>query len=408
MKQYFRIGVIVAILWAAACGLSWARVGMPDVKTVTAWGETRLTEDPAADRERAIAQAQRNALEQIVGVYVSSSTLVRNFQIVEDNIYTKAAGFLNAYDVIQEKRGKGHRVRIRAQVSLVPVTDILKNSGLLRKWRVGVLISSNQRELTALLRYYSQPRLMAVVDSIETRIGRAVSKAGFKLVDPRHLQKLRKAADPSSLVDPEIAEGMDLLVTGSVSFASSSVGASIHQAACQIHGKVLRTDTGEIIYQGNVGNTLDGITLLVDRDLAEKYMNSYGNGQMADGTPDLRTYGSGVAGAMDKATQLAAAMAADVTVSQIMRIPAAARSTVVLEVYGSEFDDMIAIEDQLQKMEGVASVHIEGFGEGAKTIEVEYAGKTMTLAKTLNRSDALRRLGFKIKGVTQNKIVFKK
>jgi len=408
MKQHFRIGVIVAILWTANCGLSWARVGMPDVRTVTAWGESRLTEDPSADRELAIAQAQRNALEQIVGVYVSSSTLVRNFQVVEDNIYTKAAGFLNAYDMIQEKRGKSHRVQIRAQVSLVPVTDILKNSGLLRKWRVGVLISSSRHELDKLLRYYSQPRLMAVVDSVETRIGQAVSNAGFKLVDPRHLQKLRKAADPSSVVDAEIGRGMDLLVTGTVSFATASMGAAIHQAACQIHGKVLRTDTGEIIYQGNVGNTLDGITLLVDPDLAEKYMNSYGNGQMADGTPDLRAYGSGVAGAVDKATQLAAAMAADVMVSQIMRIPAATRSTIVLEVYGSEFDDLVVLEDQLQKMQGVASVHIEGFGEGAKTIEVEYAGKTMTLAKTLNKSDALKRLGFKIKGVTQNKIVLKK
>jgi hypothetical protein len=408
MKQHFRIGVIITILWVVNCGLSWAQVGMPDVQTVTVWGETQLTENPAADRERAIAQAQRNALEQIVGVYVSSSTLVRNFQVVEDNIYTKAAGFLNAYDVIQETRGKDHRVQIRAQVSLVPVTDILKNSGLLRKWRVGVLISPEQRELTKLLRYYSQPRLMAVVDSIETRIGQAVSDAGFKLVDPRHLQKLRKAADPASAVDADIGGGMDLLVTGTVSFSTTAVGTAIHQAACQIHGKVLRADTGEILYQGNVGNTLDGITLLVNRDLAEKYMNSYGNGQMADGTPDLRTYGSGEAGALDKATQLAAAMAADVTVSQIMRIPAAARSTVVLEVHGSEFDDMVALEDQLQKLEGVTAVHIEGFGEGVKTIEVEYAGKAITLAKTLSKSDVMGRLGLKIKGVTQNKIVVKK
>jgi hypothetical protein len=408
MKQHFRIGVIGAILWFATGGLSWAQVGMPDIQTVTAWGETELTVHPAADRERAVAQAQRKAVEQIVGVYVSSSTLVRNFQIVEDNIYTKAAGFVNVYDVIQETREKDHRVRIRAQISLVPVTDILKNSGLLRKWRVGVLISPEHRELTTLLRYDSQPQLMAAADSIETRIGRAVSDAGFKLVDPRHLQKLRKAADPASAVDAEIGGGMDLLVTGTVSFATTTGGTTVHQAACQIHGKVLRADTGEIIYQGNVGNTLDGITLLVDRDLAEKYMNSYGNGQMADGTPDLRTYGSGAAGALDKAIQLAAAMAADVTVSQIMRIPAATRSTVVLEVHGLEFDDLVALEDQLQKMEGVSAVHIEGFGEGSKTIEVEYTGKTITLAKTLNRSGVIRRLGLKIKDVTQNKIIVKK
>ena len=69
---------------------------------------------------------------------------------------------------------------------------------------------------------------------------------------------------------------------------------------------------------------------------------------------------------------------------------------------------MVALEDQLKKMEGVAAVHIEGFGEGVKTIEVEYAGKAMTLAKTLSKSDIMGRLGLKIKGVTQNKIVVKK
>jgi hypothetical protein len=408
MKAYFKIGVIVVMLCVAYSGLSWAGVGMPEVQTVTAWGETQLTENRGADRERAVAHAQRNALEQIVGVYVASSTLVQNARLVEDNIYTKAAGFLNAYDVIQETREKSQRVQIRAQVSLVPVTDILKNSGLLRKWRVGVLISPEQRNLTTLLRYYSQPRLMEVVDSIESRIGRAVSESGFKLVDPRHLRKLRKAADPSATLNAEIGGGLDLLVTGTVSLATTTVGKAIHQAACQIHGKVLRADTGEIVYQGNVGNTLDGMNLLVDRELAEKYMNSYGNGQMADGTPDLRTYGSGVAGALDKAIQLAAAMAADVTVSQIMRIPAATRSMVVLEVHGAEFDQLVALEDRLKKMEGVAAAHIEGFGEGVKTIEVEYSGKTMTLAKTLSRSDALKQLGLRIKGVSQNKIVVKK
>jgi hypothetical protein len=129
---------------------------------------------------------------------------------------------------------------------------------------------------------------------------------------------------------------------------------------------------------------------------------------LADGTPDLRAFGQGTAAALDKAISLAAAMSADVMVSQITRLPAAVSSTIVLEVHGLDFNQMLELEDRLKDMEGIAHLTIEAFSDPVKTMEVEYDGDAMMLARSLSKSGAAKDLGLKIKGVTKNKITLKK
>ena len=384
-----------------------AQVTVPDHQTVTVWGETRVTDDPVADRQRAVGQARRNALERVVGTYVSSSSRTRNFQLVEDRIYTRSTGFINSYDILQEKRAQTHRVQIRAQVSLVPVAEELRASGLLRKWRIGVIMAPDRQQLAVMLNYYSQPRLMEVTRNIEATIGRQLVQAGFKLVDPRQLASLRKGFQTSQEITGQIESGIDLLVTGSVSLATRSSTAKLHQAICQVHGRILRVDTREVIYQGNIGNTFDGITLLVDYDVADKFADTLGNGQLADGTPDLRSFGQGAAAALDKAIHLAAAMSADIMVAQVTRLPAAVSSTIVLEIHGLDFNQLVTFEDHLKNMEGVAALTIEAFSDQLKTMEVEYDGDAMMLARELSKSDVAGELRLKVKGVTKNKITLK-
>jgi len=406
---YLRL-IVISVFFSILCcpATSYSQVSAPDVQTVTVWGESSITSDSVSDKQLAIAQARRKALEKVVGSYVTSTTHVRNFQVVEDRIYSKATGFINDQKILQEQRGQIQRVQIEAKVSLVPVTEILRASGLLRKWRIGVILSPDPRKLTIMLGYYSRPRIMEVTSNIEAAIGQKLVQAGFKVVDPRHLKKLRDKLKNSDLPTDEMFSGIDLLVNGSVSLSSRSNMGSMRQAACQIHGKVLRTDTGEIVYQGNIGNTFDGVTLLVDRDLALKYAGSLGNGMLSDGTPDLRTYGVGDAAALDKAIQLASAMVADVMVSQISRIPSAANSVIALEIYGVEFSQLMDLEDHLKNIEGVSTVNTEEFAGSSQNLEVEFDGDAMMLARSLSKSDVLKRLGLKVRNVTKSRIVLKK
>jgi len=51
------------------------------------------------DRESALQSALRRAVEQVVGVTVNSTTVVENYQVIQDRIFTAAAGFVRSYDV---------------------------------------------------------------------------------------------------------------------------------------------------------------------------------------------------------------------------------------------------------------------------------------------------------------------
>jgi hypothetical protein len=404
--DYFLIFIAASFIFLSSN--AWSQVHVPDVKTVVVWGETRMTNDLAADKQQAVSMARRNALEQVVGSYVTSESKVKNFQLVEDRIYSKSTGFINSYRILQEIRNQVQRVQIEANVSLAPVTDILRDSGMLRKWRVGVVLTATNDAYILLQRYYSKVRLMEVLSNIESAIGSGIVQAGFKLVDPGHVVRIRTSLQSSDQIPDEMMAGIDILVTGSVTLATRTSSGNMRQAICQVHAKALRADTGEIIFQDNIGNTFDGVTLIVAQDVALKYAGSHGNGLLSDGTPDLRTFGMEETAAIDKAITLSSAMASDIIVAQITRIPAAGSSIIALEISDVDFSALTDIEAHLQTVAGVSSATLEEFNSDNQAISVEYDGDAMMLAKSLSKSDLIKKIGLKIKHVTKNKIILAK
>lgn len=97
-----------------------------------------------AARDASRADAVRKAIEQVVGVYVSSETLARNFELIEDNIYTRANGFALIDKILQEgAQGGIYRTRARVKVFLVQneegrqaLVERLRDLGLLRQLRL--------------------------------------------------------------------------------------------------------------------------------------------------------------------------------------------------------------------------------------------------------------------------------
>ena len=55
-------------------------------------------------KDAAIEQAKRDAVEQGLGAYMTSTTTVTATSI-EDNIYSKAQGFVKTFKVIKESKG---------------------------------------------------------------------------------------------------------------------------------------------------------------------------------------------------------------------------------------------------------------------------------------------------------------
>lgn len=407
MKQFLQMALCAGLIVAGFIAPADSDIAVPGVKTVTVWGETNLTADPVADRERALAQARREAVERVVGAYVTSETLVKNYQVVKDRIYSQAGGFINGYEVLLENREGSHRMKVRAQVSVTPVTEILRRSGLLRQWRVGVLMKPEQAKLSEMLKNYSQSGIRDVSGNIETMIGQKLVQAGFKVKDARFLKTARRQFETSGKVKNPSVKNLDLLVTGAIQLEARASGGPMHQAVCQIYIRVIRVDTGEIVYQGQVGNTFDGVTLIVDQDLAAKYADTLGNGFLDDGTPDLRVFGGGAPAALNKALRLSSEMTAELMMTQISRLPAAVSSRIALEIHGLNFSELTRVEDLLISLQGVADVIPEGFSGGVQNMEVEYDGTARTLARRLSRSKLFKSKGLKVTHLSKGKIVLK-
>jgi hypothetical protein len=112
----------------AACAALMSMAGLCGCASVAsrgARGETVVVEgramldraDRAGTRQRALADAQKRAVERVSGVFVAAATLIEDAVATRQRIATEAEGRIERYDVIDEKEEAGVLVlRIRAVV----------------------------------------------------------------------------------------------------------------------------------------------------------------------------------------------------------------------------------------------------------------------------------------------------
>ena len=78
------------------------------------------------DRDSALRDAERMAVEQIVGTYVDSQTLVASAMVELDEIYTKADGYTRLVSVIQEgQTAGGYTVKAIMDVNTDPNSEFM-------------------------------------------------------------------------------------------------------------------------------------------------------------------------------------------------------------------------------------------------------------------------------------------
>ncbi|MFA6030633.1 MAG: hypothetical protein WC969_12320 [Elusimicrobiota bacterium] len=88
--------------------------------------------DALGTKTRALAEAQRKAVERVVGVYISAKTRVAQAVDVDQNILAKVGGYVRKYDVLSEREEGGfHKTRIKAVVLYEKVGEDLRKAGLL-------------------------------------------------------------------------------------------------------------------------------------------------------------------------------------------------------------------------------------------------------------------------------------
>jgi len=100
-----------------------------------------------ATKRASLTDAQRNAVEKAVGVYISAKAMVEQAIQIENNILAKTEGYVRKFDIVKEEvEGDLYKTTIRALVALKDLEADLKDMSLLNtpeleRPRVRVVIS---------------------------------------------------------------------------------------------------------------------------------------------------------------------------------------------------------------------------------------------------------------------------
>jgi hypothetical protein len=103
-----------------------------EVVTAEGWAGVD-PKDAYGTKQRALAEAQRKAVERVVGVYISAKSRVNQAVEVDQNILANVGGYVRKFDILDEREEDGfHKTRIKAVVLYEKVGQDLKKAGLIR------------------------------------------------------------------------------------------------------------------------------------------------------------------------------------------------------------------------------------------------------------------------------------
>lgn len=123
-----KLKVLACAVWAMAGGLALGQSG--EIVTVKGRG---VGEDMAA----ALKDAYRDAIETAVGLYVDAEQMVKNDELLRDQVLTQSNAYIEGYDVLSKKVGDGLvSIKILARVRSKTLTK--KVSGFMKPRTVEV------------------------------------------------------------------------------------------------------------------------------------------------------------------------------------------------------------------------------------------------------------------------------
>ncbi len=330
------------------------RAADDEVKEIVATG-LGGGKDPGKARDDAIDDAMRKAVEQGVGTYVSSESLVKNMTLVEDRIYSESRGFIDSYKILSEKRDDG--------VDEVTISAVVKMGNLAKKLEAIGLI----------LRKKENPRVMVVVRNVDansayggvaqegntmtaSQLEQVLLAQGFHLVDPAQSQQRQEVAGYLASGDPARAGrlardyGAEILVEAAVRRAlvgqRQVLGRSMPFFTNEVSLKAMETDTARILYSGYDSRPASGEEALAPLEET--------TGQLA------REMVSGVMSQWSKDVYDTA--------------------TYSLKVGGVNFTQLNALNAGLKELRGVKQVQTRSFRDGAADLEVGFQGSATDLA----------------------------
>lgn len=256
-----KIGLYVAIfLFSALICLPFSGAA---AVPVTAEGVAAISpgDDLGRVRDEAIRDALRRAVEIGVGTVVQAESLMKNYEVLRDKVWTKTKGYVVSYNVIKESRDNDfYRVTVKAMVDFLTLGQSLNSLG------IEISLFGNPRVVSIVKEWVCENELGQAPTCVEQpfsvagdEVRNGFLRAGFTVLDESQLDKisdpnlLEQAAkgDAKAAVGIARALGADLAIAGNVRVEpAGTITAGTftwHKATATLSLQIVLQDTGEIL-----------------------------------------------------------------------------------------------------------------------------------------------------------------
>lgn len=366
--------ILKTTLLSFALATSLVFSAFAEEKTVIVEGEAEIISSQDVAEQTAVASALRNAVEQTSGVYLQSETKTQNFQVINDEIYTKAQGYVSSREVLDKGVKNGlFWVKVKAQVSMEPLLESMKKLGLLRKWTVAVIADSSDEKKNT--------------ESAVNSINQIIIDNGFRVVDNNVIASLEKPEVLTSIMSGNYLATTSVLKDNAVdvlaicrtsseniagnSFDAYGVNVNLVSSKGRVEAKLVRADTGELLASKQFEKT------------------SVGPGDSTKAQA-LREVGTEVG---------------NYFVNQIIKLPVATASYIQLYVKGLSFGKVKKLTDNLKSIRGIRKVVNKNFKNKEAIYEIETDGDANLLAGNMSENtDLAKNFKFDITSVSSGKI----
>ena len=297
------------------------------------------------DRESALRDARRLAVEQVVGTFVDSRTLTNNFMVELDNIYVKSSGFVGNVNVLSEGFENGmYRVRATIDVDQNPSPEILQQVQ-------AVMALNDPRIAVAVFKGNSATHEDAIESAIMDRL---ISLNFTHVIDPNIVAGLHNAQMLNDLYNGRPVSGVgsnfgaDFIVLAKCYTTSKDIkipdykggylDTGLNDGRTEMVAKIIRFDTGDILETFNVETS--GI----------------GEGTTTAERAALKKMAEQAAGKVDE---------------KFRRIGARSSNGLQIIAVTSDYNKVQALANDLRNLPGVQSVYVREHRDGKAIIDVD-------------------------------------
>ena len=345
-------------------------------------------------RQMALSNAQRAAVEQGVGTLIDSKTKVANFEVLQDQIYSRAQGYITNYNILSEGKtpdGALYIITIQANVKTASIKNDLRAIGILMA-QIG-----NPRFMAIYMpeSKSSMHKNSRVVKSAERAINGTFARKGFIVLDKSFINNIYNEIEQAGRIDIDMDDlaalalkyRADLLLVYDTHAAKKTGGSSKYFGGIivEMSLKAVAPATADMIAQKS------GDLYVRTTKMRGSY---YDNSQAAKAADKL---GKGVANALIKDT--------------LAYYERAANAGNRFDIWFKNFteDDTYTIVDVIEGMSGYKDKNVRNQSPSNFQLDVNYKGKKFDFQRELFRGLKKQGIGFETQQAKGNRfLLFKK